>query len=90
MSVSWQADNERLYTVEIRIDVENRLGVLAAIASNIADTHTNIEHVSVLERDGDAATLMFELQVKDRKQLATVIRSAKKMLNVLKVTRSLA
>jgi (p)ppGpp synthase/HD superfamily hydrolase len=79
-----------LYTVEIRVDVENRVGVLAAVASNIADTHTNIEHVSVLERDGNAATLMFELQVKNRKQLATVIRSVKKMPNVLKVTRSLA
>jgi RelA/SpoT family (p)ppGpp synthetase len=90
LSVTWQADSERLYTVEIRVDVENRVGVLAAIASNIADTHTNIEHVSVLERDGNAATLMFELQVKNRKQLATVIRSVKKMPNVLKVTRSLA
>jgi RelA/SpoT family (p)ppGpp synthetase len=90
LSVSWQTDSERLYTVEIRVDVENRVGVLAAVASNIADTHTNIEHVSVLERDGNAATLMFELQVKNRKQLATVIRSVKKMPNVLKVTRSLA
>ncbi len=90
LSVSWKLDSERLYTVEIRIDVENRVGVLAAVASNIADTHTNIEHVSVLERDGNAASLMFELQVKNRKQLATVIRSVKKMPNVLKVTRSLA
>ncbi len=90
LSVAWKSDSERLYTVEIRIDVENRVGVLAAIASNIADTHTNIEHVSVLERDGNAASLMFELQVKNRKQLATVIRSVKKMPNVLKVTRSLA
>jgi (p)ppGpp synthase/HD superfamily hydrolase len=44
----------------------------------------------VLERDGNAASLIFELQVKDRKQLATVIRSVKKMPNVLKVTRTLA
>ncbi len=90
LSVSWQSDHERLYAVEIRVDVENQVGVLAAIASNIADTRTNIEHVSVLERDGNAATLMFELQVKDRKQLAKVIRSVKNMPNVLKVTRSLA
>jgi (p)ppGpp synthase/HD superfamily hydrolase len=90
LSVSWKAKSDRLYTVEIRVDVENKVGVLAAIASNIAETHTNIEHVSVVERDGNAASLMFELQVKDRKQLATVIRSVKKMPNVLKVVRSLA
>jgi len=90
LSVSWKAKSDRLYTVEIRVDVENKVGVLAAIASNIAATHTNIEHVSVVERDGNAASLIFELQVKDRKQLATVIRSVKKMPNVLKVVRSLA
>jgi GTP diphosphokinase / guanosine-3',5'-bis(diphosphate) 3'-diphosphatase len=90
LSVSWKSHADRLYTVEIRVDVVNKVGVLAAIASNIADTHTNIDHVSVVERDGNAASLMFELQVKDRKQLASVIRSVKKMPNVLKVVRSLA
>jgi len=90
LSVSWKTKADRLYTVEIRIDVVNKVGVLAAIASNIADTHTNIEHVSVVERDGNAASLMFELQVHDRRQLAAVIRSVKKMPNVLKVTRTLA
>jgi (p)ppGpp synthase/HD superfamily hydrolase len=90
LSVSWKSKADRLYTVEIRVDVVNKVGVLAAIASNIADTHTNIEHVSVVERDGDAASLIFELQVRDRKQLATVIRSVKKMPNVLKVSRTLA
>jgi len=90
LSVSWKTRADALYTVEIRVDVENRVGVLAAIASNIAATHTNIEHVSVVERDGNAASLIFELQVKDRKQLATVIRSVKKMPDVLKVVRSLA
>jgi len=90
LSVSWQIDSERLYTVEIRVDVINRVGVLAAVASNIAAAHTNIEHVSVVERDGNAASIIFELQVKDRKQLATVIRSVKKMPNVLRVTRTLA
>jgi len=90
LSVAWQSRADRLYTVEIRVDVVNKVGVLAAVASNIADTHTNIEHVSVMERDGNAASLIFELQVKDRKQLASVIRSVKKMPNVLKVTRSLA
>jgi guanosine-3',5'-bis(diphosphate) 3'-pyrophosphohydrolase len=90
LSVSWQTHADRLYAVEIRVEVVNRVGVLAAIASNIAATHTNIDHVSVVERDGNAASLIFELQVKDRKQLAAVIRSVKKMPNVLKVTRSLA
>jgi len=90
LSVAWQEGGDRLYTVEIRVDVANRVGVLAAIASNIAGEHTNIEHVSVVERDGADASLIFELQVKNRKQLAAVIRAVKKMENVLRIVRTLA
>jgi len=90
LSVTWQPSVDRLFNVEIRIDVANRMGVLAAIASNIATTETNIEHVAVDERDGDASTLVFDLQVRDRKHLAHVIKNLRKMPEVLRVTRMLA
>ena len=90
LSVTWQPNVDRLFNVEMRIDVTNRMGVLAAIASNIATTETNIEHVAVDERDGDASTLVFDLQVRDRKHLAHVIKNLRKMPEVLRVTRMLA
>jgi (p)ppGpp synthase/HD superfamily hydrolase len=90
LSVTWQTNVDRLFNVEIRIDVSNRMGALAAIASNIASTDTNIEHVAVDERDGDASTLIFDLQVRDRKHLAGVIKNLRKMPEVLRVTRVLA
>jgi GTP diphosphokinase / guanosine-3',5'-bis(diphosphate) 3'-diphosphatase len=90
LSVAWQATLQRMFNVEIRIDVTNRMGVLAAITSNIATTETNIEHVAVEERDGDAASLVFDLQVRDRKHLAQVIRHLRKMPDVLRVARVLA
>ncbi len=90
LSVTWQATLHRMFNVEIRIDVTNRMGVLAAITSNIATTETNIEHVAVEERDGDAASLLFDLQVRDRKHLAQVIKHLRKMPEVLRVTRVLA
>lgn len=90
LSVTWQPSLGRLFNVEVRIDVSNRMGALAAIASNIASTGTNIEHVAVDERDGDASTLIFDLQVRDRKHLAGVIKNLRKMPEVLRVTRVLA
>ena len=90
LSVTWQPNVDRLFNVEVRIDVTNRMGVLAAIASNIATTETNIEHVAVDERDGDASTLIFDLQVRNRKHLAHVIKNLRKMPEVLRVTRMLA
>jgi (p)ppGpp synthase/HD superfamily hydrolase len=90
LSVTWQPGVDRLFNVEIRIDVTNRMGVLAAIASNITTTDTNIEHVAVDERDGDASTLVFDVQVRDRKHLAFVIKNLRKMPEVLRVSRVLA
>ena len=88
--VTWQAATDRLFHVEIRVDVTNRMGVLASVAAAIAGTQTNIDRVSVVERDTDTSTLIFELLVHDRRQLASVIRAVRGMPEVLKVARSLA
>ena len=88
IEVQWEADLDRTFTVEIRADVHNRLGVLAAVAANISATETNIEHVSVVERDGDTSSLIFLLQVSDTTHLDRVIRSIHSMPEVLAVHRS--
>ncbi|MGB5102499.1 MAG: bifunctional GTP diphosphokinase/guanosine-3',5'-bis pyrophosphate 3'-pyrophosphohydrolase [Steroidobacteraceae bacterium] len=88
--VTWQPAVDRLFHVEIKAEVTNRMGVLARVASAIAGTQTNIDRVSVVERDSDTSTLIFELLVQDRRQLARVIRSVRGMPEVLKVIRTLA
>ena len=64
--------------------------LLARVAAQIAGTDTNIDHVSVNANDGDASSLTFEIKVKDRVQLARVLRAIRKMPDVLKVERTLA
>jgi RelA/SpoT family (p)ppGpp synthetase len=88
--VTWQTSGDRVFHVEIKIEVTNRMGVLARVASAIAGTQTNIDRVSVVERDSDSSTLIFELLVNDRRHLARVIRAVRGMSEVLKVTRTLA
>jgi RelA/SpoT family (p)ppGpp synthetase len=88
--VAWQTSGDRVFHVEIKIEVTNRMGVLARVASAIAGTQTNIDRVSVVERDSDSSTLIFELLVNDRRHLARVIRAVRGMPEVLKVTRTLA
>ena len=90
LSVTWQTTPGRLFHVEIKAEVTNRMGVLAQVASAIAGTQTNIDRVSVVERDSDSSQLTFELLVHDRKHLAHVIRAIRGMPEVLKVTRTLA
>jgi RelA/SpoT family (p)ppGpp synthetase len=89
ISVTWQAATDRYFHVEIKAEVTNRMGVLASVASAIAATQTNIDRVSVVERDSDTSSLTFELLVQDRRHLARVIRAIRGMPEVLKVTRTL-
>jgi GTP diphosphokinase / guanosine-3',5'-bis(diphosphate) 3'-diphosphatase len=90
LPVTWQTVPERIFSSEIRIDVANRTGVLAAVAAAVASTETNIDHVSVEERDSDTSVLVFELKVHDRKHLARIVRMIRRMPDVLRVARSLA
>jgi len=89
LSVTWQAGSDRLFHVEIKVEVTNRMGVLARVASGISGTQTNIDRVSLVERDSDSSTLIFELLVRDRGHLARVIRAIRGMPEVLRVTRTL-
>ena len=88
VAVEWESRLNRTFPVEIRAEVQNRLGVLAAVAANISSTQTNIEHVQVVERDGDSSSLIFLLQVDGRDQLERVLRSIRAMPEVLAVART--
>ncbi len=90
LPVSWQASPDRLFSSQIRVDVLNRMGVLAAIAAAITSTETNIDHVSVEERDVDTSVIVFEVKVRDRKHLARIIRTIRRMPDVLRVARTIA
>jgi len=90
LPVSWQSAPDRLFSSEIRVHVVNRTGVLAAVAAAIASTETNIDHVSIDEQDADAAVLTFELRVRDRRQLARLVRVIRRMPDVTRVTRTIA
>jgi (p)ppGpp synthase/HD superfamily hydrolase len=90
ISVTWRPAVDRLFHVEIKAEVTNRMGVLAQVAAAISGTQTNIDRVSLVERDSDSSTLTFELLVQDRRHLARVIRAVRSMPEVMKLTRTLA
>ncbi len=90
LSVAWEATHGRLFSSEIQLEINNRVGVLAAVASSIAGTETNIDQVSLEERDVTSSSLKFQIQVRDRKHLARVIRTIRRMADVQRVFRTLA
>ena len=90
ISVTWAEQTVRMFGCELRVEVQNRMGVLAAVASAIAGTETNIDHVELEERDTDTSVLIFEVRVRDRQHLASVMRVIRRMPDVLRLSRTLA
>ncbi len=90
LMVAWSENTDRRFSCELRVDVANRMGVLAAIAAAIARTETNIDHVDMQERDTETSVLVFELKVRDRRHLAQIIRVIRRMPEVIRVSRTLA
>lgn len=90
ISVSWEEEINREFSVEIMVEVSNRPGVLAEIAASIGESGSNIDQVSVDERHEDIADLSFLILVKDRTHLARVIRAIRTIPVVQKITRSCA
>ncbi|NNF52191.1 MAG: bifunctional (p)ppGpp synthetase/guanosine-3',5'-bis(diphosphate) 3'-pyrophosphohydrolase [Gammaproteobacteria bacterium] len=87
VAVEWNKDIAEDFNVEISVEAQNQLGVLAAVAANIASTESNIEHVSVVDRDGETSSLTFLLRVVDQRHLERVMRNIRSMPAVLQVTR---
>jgi len=90
LDVEWAAGIERDFQVEVRVDVQNERGTLAGVAAVIAEMGSNIDQVSVNERDTQSSTLSFQFLVRDRVHLAKVMRRIRSMPPVMRVYRARA
>ena len=86
--VNWKARVKGDFLCEIQVRTMDRVGLLAELAGRISSTQTNIDHVRV-DSDGDSSSLTFGLRVRDRKQLAQVMRSVRGTPGVVRVTRNI-
>ncbi len=88
LEVEWLDDLHGIFSAELRVEVANQRGVLATLAALISDQDSNIENVHVEERDGMASTITFLLSVHDREHLARIMRQARAVKNVMKISRT--
>jgi len=88
MDVEWAPDSKKLFAVNIKLLTANERGVLAKIAAEIAQTESNIESISLEPGDSSAyAEINFTLQVTDRPHLARVMRSLRRIPEVIRIAR---
>ncbi len=88
LDVEWDPDTKRLFTVNLKLAVANQPGVLAKVATGIAEAGSNIDNVSMEEGDNSAYTNMhFTVQIEDREHLARLMRSLRKIQEVVRISR---
>ncbi len=89
VDVEWAPEVIGVFEAGIRLLVSDQRGLLAQLATEIADAGANIEYLSMERPDGDAVVAMFfSVQVRDRKHLANVIRALRRIPSVKRVQRA--
>ncbi len=78
IAIDWDRAVTGDYRVQLRIVVDNKPGVLATVAASIAEGDSNIENVEYQERDQQTSTLLFTIEVRNRKHLADVMRRVRR------------
>ncbi len=89
VDVEWAHDVQGVFDAGIRVLVADRRGLLADLATAIADAEANIDNVSMERPDGGGLIAMFfSVQVRDRRHLAHVMRGMKRVTDVRRVQRA--
>jgi (p)ppGpp synthase/HD superfamily hydrolase len=68
--------------------VTNERGVLGHVAVAIAEADSNIQNVHLEDEDAADVVIHFKIQVRDRRHLARVVRTLRRIHQVTRVTRA--
>jgi GTP pyrophosphokinase len=88
LDVAWDPETRKPFDVSIKLVVANQRGVLAKVAAEIAESNSNIQNVAVDPEDGsDYTSMLFTLQVYNRLHLAQIVRSLRRIPEVVRISR---
>jgi guanosine-3',5'-bis(diphosphate) 3'-pyrophosphohydrolase len=87
IDVEWEENIERDFATQIRMYATNQRGVLATVAAAISEQEANIVNVEIEDKDDRDTLLSFDLEVRDRKHLAQVIRRIRRIKHISHISR---
>ena len=87
LSLRWDDEVTGEFWVDITVDVANERGVLASLATAIAEAESNIGNINVDPRDGRHNAVTFSISVKNRTHLAKVMRRLRANKVVMRLYR---
>ncbi|HSG76063.1 MAG TPA: bifunctional (p)ppGpp synthetase/guanosine-3',5'-bis(diphosphate) 3'-pyrophosphohydrolase [Burkholderiales bacterium] len=87
IDVEWAPATTRLYQAAIKVMVANQRGVLAKVASEIAEAGANIDSISMEDDRAFFTNMHLVLEVSNRGHLARVMRALRRVPDVKKLAR---
>ncbi|MFT6958486.1 MAG: guanosine-3',5'-bis(diphosphate) 3'-pyrophosphohydrolase [Halieaceae bacterium] len=87
VALRWDDEVEGEYPCQLRIEVENRRGMIAVVATRINSMGVNIEKISTENKDFQFTYVNLEMLVESRVHLARVMKRLRTISSVRKVTR---
>src|SRR5919109_4008308 len=88
LDVEWDPRITRLFQAAIHVTVENQRGVLARVASQIAEAGSNIDSIATEEDRALYTTMHLVIEVANRQHLARVMRALRRLPDVKKLART--
>jgi (p)ppGpp synthase/HD superfamily hydrolase len=88
ISLHWDESIERSYPAAVRVQAENRRGMIALLATRLSAIGLNIDRIATQNKDVEFTFVDLELQVTSRTHLARVMKRLRTVDGVLKVVRS--
>jgi (p)ppGpp synthase/HD superfamily hydrolase len=88
ISLHWDESIERSYPAAVRVQAENRRGMIALLAARLSAIGLNIDRIATQNKDVEFTFVDLELQVTSRTHLARVMKRLRTVDGVLKVVRS--
>jgi len=86
---NWGADPKGEYHCDIHVDVKNARGIIAGLATQVANADASIERLDIIERDENYCIINFTLGVANRVHLAQILKRLRSQKYVIKTGRLL-
>jgi len=87
IALGWESGVDHEFSAALRIELINKKGVLATLATNLSELGSNIETISMAEKDATLTVINVTIMVHDRIHLARIIRRLRSLGNILRIQR---
>ena len=87
MPLSWSAEVQGEFPVEVKVEITPERGFVAALASRMTEENATIEKINIIEKDPYTSIVDVVISVRDRIHLADILRRARSLPPVRRIYR---